>query len=62
MEQEFYIPKLGLVPICIRPVRPQAVADQYDLGAGTHHGDSLHRAPERRALVGGTRRALLRAG
>ena len=27
MEQEFYIPKLGLVPICIRPVRP--VADQY---------------------------------
>ena len=28
MEQEFYIPKLGLIPICIRPVRP--VADQYD--------------------------------
>ena len=25
MEQEFYIPKLELVPICIRPVRrPQA--------------------------------------
>ena len=37
MEQEFYIPKLELVPICIRPVRrPQAVTvadhhDQYDL-------------------------------
>ena len=31
MEQEFYIPKLGLVPICIRPVRPVRVADhQYD--------------------------------
>ena len=28
MEQEFYIPKLGLIPMCIRPVRP--VADQYD--------------------------------
>ena len=27
MEQEFYIPKLGLIPICIRPVRP--VTDQY---------------------------------
>ena len=31
-------------------------------GAGTHPGDSLHRAPERGALVRGTRRALLRAG
>jgi len=29
MELEFYIPKLGLIPRCIRPVRP--VADQYDL-------------------------------
>ena len=29
MELEVYIPKLGLIPRCIRPVRP--VADQYDL-------------------------------
>ena len=29
-------------------------------GAGTHPGDSLHRAPERGALVGGTHRALKR--
>ena len=29
MELEFYIPKLGLIPRCIRPVRP--VADLYDL-------------------------------
>ena len=29
MELEFYIPKLGLVPKYIRPVRP--VADLYDL-------------------------------
>ena len=32
MELEFYIPKLGLIPRCIRPVRP--VADQYDLLPG----------------------------
>ena len=31
MEQEFYIPKLGLIPICIRPVRLGPVTDQYDL-------------------------------
>ena len=31
-------------------------------GAGTHRRGSLHRVPEPRALVWGTRRALLRAG
>ena len=47
MELEFYIPKLGLIPRCIRPVRP--VADQYDLlvvfGAGARGPGSLGLAP-----------------
>ena len=44
----------------VRTLRhPGFVAKQ---GAGTHSRDSLHRAPEVRALIGGTRRALLRAG
>ena len=47
MEQEFYIPKLGLIPICVRPVRP--VADQYDLlasyGAGARGPGALGLAP-----------------
>ena len=31
MELEFYIPKLGLIPRCIRPVQVRPVADLYDL-------------------------------
>ena len=31
MELEFYIPKLGLIPRCIRPVRPVADLRLYDL-------------------------------
>ena len=45
MEQEFYIPKLELVPICLRPVRrPQAVADhhdQYDLPHSVGRASSI---------------------